>query len=124
LNYANPWGVLLHDNSNSTAAYAGLGVDNPTAGATTKGGWMMYQVLSAAGAGSMTATLKVQDATTNEDIEFGDLLSSGVINCLTPISGVVALATTATIKRYVRWQLTLGTATEVTFVLAFMRGYI
>jgi hypothetical protein len=129
LNYAIPWGVLLHDNSNSTAAYAGLGVDNPTGGATAKGGWMMYQVLNAAGAGDCTATLKVQDASTNEDGDFADLLSTGVINlgsggAYVATSGVVALAATATVRRFVRWQLVLGTATEVTFVLSFHRNYI
>ena len=128
-NYAMPWGVLLHDNSNSTDVYAGLGVDNPTGAATTKGGWMMYQVLNAAGAGDITATLKVQDASTDENADYADLLSTGVINLgaagvYVATSGAVALAYTATVRRFVRWQLVLGTATEVTFVLAFFRNYI
>jgi len=123
MSYAQPWGLLLHDNSNSTAAYAGLGIDNPTGAATTKGGWMAYQVLAAAGAGQMTAAIKVQDASTNENGDFADLLSTGTIDCLAPTSGAVALATTATVRRFVRWQLALTTATEVTFVLSFHRNY-
>jgi hypothetical protein len=129
MSYAQPWGVLLHDNSNSTAAYTGLGIDNPTAGATTKGGWMAYQVTNAAGTGFCTAAIKVQDASTNENGDFADLLSTGTINlgsggAYVATSGVVALATTATVRRFVRWQLALTTATEVTFVLSFHRNYV
>ena len=123
LNYAKPWGALLHALLAATAANTATGLDQ--AAQSTKGGWMMYQVTAAAGAGDMTATLKVQDADTNENGSFGDLLSSGVINCSGGgVSGVVALAPTATVERYVRWQIALGTATSVTFALAFMRGTI
>ena len=78
----------------------------------------MYQVFS----GDGTASIKVQDASTNSDVSFADLLSSGSVNFSTPKSGIVALAKTATVKRYVRWQIALGTATTVTFALAFVRG--
>jgi len=118
MNYAKPWGVLLHYLSAATAASTATGLDQ--AAQTTKGGWMMYQVT----AGNGTATIKVQDADTNENASFGDLLSSGVITCEAGVSGVVALAPTATVERYVRWQIALGDATTVTFALAFMRGTI
>ena len=126
-NYAQPWGTLLHANSAVTAVNSAVGVDQSYQ--TTKGGYMVYHVLSAAGAGDITATIKVQDADTNLDGSFGDLLSSGVINCgsagvAVPTSGVVALAATATVEQFVRWQIVLGTATSVTFVLTFVKNYI
>jgi hypothetical protein len=117
LTYANPWGVLLNALSARTAANTSTGVDEVAQ--TTRGGWMMYQVT----AGNGTATIKVQDASTNSNGSFADLLSSGSINCAAPISGVVALANTATVKRYTRWQIALGTATTVTFALAFFRSF-
>lgn len=118
--YARPWGALLHSLAAATAANTSTGLDQTAQ--TTKGGWMMYQITAAAGSGAKTATIKVQDAGTNSDGSFSDLLSSGVINCAAGVSGVVALAPTATVNRYVRWQITLGTATSVTFALAWIRG--
>lgn len=116
IGYAQPWGVLLHYLSAATAANSATGLDQTAQ--TTAGGWMMYQVT----AGNGTATIKVQDASTNLDGSFSDLLSSGSISCAAGVSGVVALAPTATVERYVRWQIALGDATTVTFALAFMRG--
>lgn len=114
--YAQPWGVLLSAKAAKTAANTAVGLDQ--AAATTKGGYMAYQVFS----GNGTAAIKVQDASTNSDGDFGDLLTSGSIDCSTPKSEIVALAKTATVKRYVRWQIALGTATTVTFALSFTRG--
>lgn len=114
--YARPWGVLLHAKAAETAANTATGLDQTAQ--TTKGGYMMYQVFS----GNGTATIKVQDASTNSDGSFTDLLSSGSLDFSTPKSGIVALAKTATVKRYVRFQIAFGTATTVTFALAFSRG--
>lgn len=116
LDYAQPWGTLLLARAAKTAANTATGLDQLAQ--TTKGGWMMYQVF----AGDGTAAIKVQDASNNADGDFGDLLTSGTIDCSNPISGVVALARSATVKQYVRWQIALGTANTVTFALAFMRG--
>jgi hypothetical protein len=116
--YEQPWGVLLHANAARTAANTATGLDQ--AAATALGGYMMYQVL----AGNGTAAIKVQHAVSNVDGSFADLLTSGVITCGAGVSGVVALAKTATVNRYVRWQIALGTATSVTFALAFVRNYI
>lgn len=125
--YAQPFGVLLHALGAETAANTATGLDEGAQ--TTKGGYMMYQVTAAAGTGNITATIKVQDADTNLDGSFGDLLSSGVINCgsggvAVPTSNVVALATNATVKRYVRFQISFTLATSVTFALAWVRNYI
>lgn len=117
LMYAQPWGTLLAHLLARTAANSGTGVDGLAQ--TTKGGWMMYQVMD----GDGTATLKIQDASTNADGSFADLASSGSITCDAGVSGVVPLSNTATVKRYLRWQLALGTATSVTFALAFFRNY-
>jgi hypothetical protein len=80
----------------------------------------MYQVF----AGNGTATLKVQDAATNTNPSFADLsgATSGSVNCATPSAGVVAISTTATVRQYLRWQIVFGTATTVTFALAFVRA--
>lgn len=125
-NYSNPWGVMLHMDTAETTDNTAAGVDQLAS--TAFGGWMMYQVTTSAGAGNITATIKVQHASTNEDADFADLLTTGVINLGsggTPlhIAGVVALAAGTTVNRYVRWQVTFGTATSVTFLLAFMRAY-
>lgn len=114
--YARPWGTLLLAKAAKTAANTATGLDQMAA--TALGGYMMYQVF----AGNGTATIKVQDAAVNADGSFADLLSSGSINCATPQSGIVALSKTATVRRYIRWQIALGTATSVTFALAFVRG--
>lgn len=113
-----PWGVLLHESSAETGANTATGVDDYGA-ATALGGYMAYQVL----AGDGTATLKVQDAATNENASFADITgaTSGELDCSAVQSGIVALGTTATVRRYLRWQLSLNTATTVTFVLAFVR---
>ena len=122
LYYSRPWGVLLHALAAETAANTAIGLDQ-TAGSTA-GGYMCYQVTAAAGAGDMTATLKVQHSTTtNLDGSFGDLISSGVVNMVGGgVSGMVQLAPTATVGQWVRFQILLGTATSVTFALAFVRG--
>ena len=113
--YSRPWGVLLHANAAATAANSATGLDQTAQ--TTAGGFMMYQVF----AGDGTAAIKVQDADTNLDGSFSDLLTSGVIDCSSPTSGVVALAHGSTVERYVRWQIALGDANTVTFAISFHR---
>jgi len=121
--YPAGWGVLLHANGAETAPSTATGYDNPTGGATAKGGYFVYQVLTGSGG---TVTLKVQDAATNLNASFADLTgaTSGSITASAGVSGIVALGNTATVRQYLRWQLVLGTATTVTFVAAFVRGYI
>lgn len=116
--YSNPWGVLLHAKAARTAVNTSIGIDDNGA-ATSKGGYMAWQVL----AGDGTATLKVQDASTNTNPSFADLAAAttGVINCAVPGAGIVALSVAATVRRYLRWQIVFGTATTVTFALAFSR---
>jgi hypothetical protein len=75
-------------------------------------------------AGNGTATIKIQDATTAGGA-YADItnLTTGVIDCSNPTAGQIAIAKSATIRQYLRWQIVLGTATSVTFALAFIRGY-
>lgn len=118
--YINPWGYLLHAQGAETAVNTGTGLDDNGA-ATAFGGFMVYQVFSSDG----TVTVKVQDAATNSNASFSDLslATSGSVDAsAAPVAGLVALGTTATVRRYTRWQIVLGTATTVTFALSFMRA--
>jgi hypothetical protein len=126
--YAKPWGILLHANATRTEAVGvniSDGFDNPTGGATSKGGYFIYHVF----AGDGTATLSVDDGTSaiNADMDPLAGATSGVINCAVPRSGIVPLSPTAAVRQFVRWQIDFdaggGTATTVTFACAFMRGY-
>lgn len=121
LNYDVPWGVLLHAKTSETGANAGTGYDGGAQ--TTAGGWMMCQFIGYTGAGSATVT--VQHADTNLDASFSDItdLTTGAVpHTSMPTSRFAQAATTATIKQYLRWQLTLTGLTGCSFVLAFARG--
>lgn len=118
VNYPQAWGRMLHAKSAETGANTGTGIDDLAQ--SVKGGYLLYQVF----AGDGTATIKAQDASTNSDGSFADLsgATSGSIDCSSPKAGIIAIGTTATVKRYLRWQVALGTANTVTFALAFVRG--
>lgn len=116
--YGNPWGWLLAAKAARTAVNSATGIDDYGA-ATARGGFMCYQLFTSNG----TVNLKVQDAATNSDGSFADLVATGLITAaVTPAAGLVALGNTATVRRYLRWQLTFGTATTATFALAFVRA--
>lgn len=120
LTYKRPWGILLHANAARTAANTAVGIDDNGA-SSALGGIFCYHLLSSDG----TVTLKAQDAATNSDGNFADLTgatSGSITAAVTPQSGMVALGTTATVRRYLRWQLALGTATTATFVMGFIRN--
>jgi hypothetical protein len=120
INYRKAWGVLLHANSAATAANSAAGVD--TLAATTAGGYMMYQVFAASGAGH-TATLSVDDSANNSDFLALSDATTGEIDVGTaPVAGIIQIGTTATVRQYLRWQIALGTATSVTFAMAFVKG--
>lgn len=116
--YDRHWGRLLHASGAETGANSSTS-DYDHGAQTTYGGFMVYHMLSSDG----TAAIKVQDADTDLDGSFSDLLTSGDVDAsASPQSGLVALARDATVERYVRWQLALNTATTVTFVLSFHRA--
>ena len=118
--YHSPFGLLVHAKGAETAANTAVAtIDN--AASSANGGIFAYQLFSSNG----TVTLKLQEADTNLNANFADLTgaTSGIIDAsVTPASGMVTLSTTATVKRYIRWQLAFGTATTATFALAFIRG--
>lgn len=120
--YAPGFGQLLHANGAETDANSSAGFDNlSSAATTTTGGYMVYQVLASSNA-SHTATISIDDSANNSDWVALSGATTGSITVTAGVSGIVALTPTATVRRYLRWQLALGTATSVTFVLAFMRG--
>lgn len=119
LTHAKPWGVLIHPKGAETDVNAAVGLDDVGA-SSAKGGVFAYQLFSSDG----TVTLKMQDAATNTDGNFSDLsgaTSGSITAASSPKSGMVALGVTATVRRYLRWQLVFGTATTATFALAFIR---
>lgn len=120
LTYCKPWGRLLHAKGLEEDVNTAVGIDDIGA-ASAAGGIFVYHLFSSDG----TVTLKVQDASSNLDGSFGDLsgATSGSIDASSaPKHGMIALGTTATVKRYLRWQLSFGTATGATFACAFIRA--
>jgi hypothetical protein len=119
LAYNNPWGYLLRPKTATTAVNTAVGIDDIGA-STAFGGFMEYQVF----AGNGTGVIRVQDAATNVDGSFADLsgCTTGVISFTAPTSGIIAIDRTATVRRYLRWQVTFTTSTSVTFALAFVRA--
>lgn len=120
LTYKTPWGKLLHAKGTETDVNSSVGIDYNGA-SSALGGIFIYHLHSSDG----TVTLKVQDAATNTDGNFSDLsgaTSGSITAAVTPQSGMIALGTTATVRRYLRWQLAFGTATGATFTCAFIRA--
>ena len=122
LTYKTPWGKLLHAKGAETAVNTAIGIDDFGA-SSALGGIFVYHLHSSNG----TVTLKVQDASTNTNPSFSDLsgaTSGSITAAVTPQSGMIALSTTATVRRYLRWQLVFGSATTATFTAAFIRNNI
>jgi hypothetical protein len=117
-NHYRAFGCLLHAEGAEDAANDQIGIDD-NGGPSAHGGYMLYHVL----AGDGDAELLVEDAETNLDASFAPLTgcATGNITMAAGVHGIVR-ATTDTVRRYLRWQLTLDDATEVAFVMAFFRG--
>ena len=132
--YCNPWGHLLHENvarTSATGVNTDTGIDD-VGYHTDVGGYMMYQATAGAGTGNITAAIIVQASDTNTNVAFnsaGTLVSSGNVNfgsggVFSPKSGVVALATSAHVHRYLRWQIVFdASCTSLTSVLGFVRNF-
>jgi len=120
IDYGKPWGHLVHAYGAETAA------NNSTAdvdglASSTAGGYGVLQVF----AGDGTATISIEHSNTNTDGAFdsaGDVLAFDTTDCSAPFAEVKALGSTATVNRYLRWQISLGTASTVTFAIGFVRG--
>lgn len=124
IDYEIPWGNLLHPSGAETAANTAIGFD--AGAASSLGGYLVYHVLAAAGTSTMTATISIdKSTTTNLNASFSALTgaTTGSIACSTPTSGIIALPKTTAVGQFLRWQLALGTATSVSFVLSFVRSF-
>jgi hypothetical protein len=118
--YSHAWGWHLHAKAAETANNNGTGIDDNGA-SSALGGFGVLQVF----AGNGTATFSVEAAAANNDAAFdaaGALLTFDTTDCSTPFAEAKALAKTAAVARYLRWQITLGSATSVTFAMSFVRG--
>lgn len=122
--YSKPWGVLLAPLLARIGANTAAGVDCGEE-TTTAGGYMMYQITAWNGTGNITLSVEEADTNTNGSFAAMDpaLTTAALAHTLGPTAGVVALATTQTVKQYTRFQLALGGGlTGATFALAFVRG--
>lgn len=118
--YPLPWGYLLHAKGLAGAANTSSGSVDYGSSGSVHGGYMMYQVFARSNTG--TATIKVQDSTGGAWSDIGGL-SFDVADTSSAYSGIATTTTsTGDINRYLRWQVSLGTSTGVTFALAFVRG--
>ena len=124
LTYKKPWGVLLYPKAartSATGANTAVGIDDYGASPPSLGGIFAYHLFSSDG----TVTLTAQEADTNVDGSFGAITgatSGSITAAVTPKNGMVALSTSAAIKRYLRWQIAFGTATTATFAIGFIRN--
>jgi hypothetical protein len=116
--YQKGWGTLLHASGAETGANTGTGFNDPVAAQTTAGGYLMYQVFAANG----TGTISIDDSANNVDFLALSGATTGSLTFAAGSSGIVALGTTATVRQYLRWQMTKGSLTSITFALAFIRG--
>jgi hypothetical protein len=122
--YKNPWGRLLHVKGAETAVNSGNGVST-SGGTTNLGGVFFYHVFTSNG----TVTVKLQHSTVvdGDGDPYADLTgaTSGLLATAAsvPKYGMVGLAATEEVERYLRWQVVFGTATTVTFVVGFNRRH-
>jgi len=122
LNYWQLFGNLLHVIGAETSANSSTAAGQDNGAASSKGGWLQYHITSITGTG--TVTISVDDSADGTTYAALSGATSGAIaTASAPVAGFVQLATTATVRRYLRWQIAFGgSATACTFALAFMRG--
>lgn len=119
--YARPWGNVIHAKGAETGANTGESDHENEAGQTTAGGFMVWQLFTADGTGTVTMSIEDDEAT---DGSYTSLVSSGAIDAATdPIAGLVALGQGVTVDTFTRWQVAFGgNTTTATFFLSFHRG--
>jgi len=120
LTYSKPWGNILHPLGAETGANSAVGIDDVGA-ASTAGGVFFYHATTSDG----TFTLTAEEASTNTDGNFALITgatSAEIDASAAPKHGLVALGTTAAIKRYLRFQISLNGAGTATFFCGFIRG--
>lgn len=121
LAYDEVFGRLIHAYGSETGANsANTNVDNGAA--TAYGGYLMYQIYSITGSG--TVTVSIDDSANGTTwAALSGATTGAIATASAPTSGVIELATNATVRQYLRWQLAFGgSASACTFALAFVRG--
>lgn len=121
LAYDEFYGALLHPWGSETGANS-ANTNYDDGAETTAGGWLMYQIYSITGSG--TVTVSIDDSANGTTwAALSGATSGAIATASAPTAGIVQLSATATVRRYLRWQLALGgSASACTFGLAFMRG--
>lgn len=118
LNYVNAWGRVTHPLAAETAANTGTTNVVDGGAATTAGGYLVY-VLTSINAG--TVAISIDDSADGTSYSALSGATSGALSAVG--AGLVQLGTTATVRRYTRWQIALaGGASAVTFAIGFVRG--
>lgn len=121
--YPRAWGQLNHANGAETAVNGGTS-DHDVGASTAFGGYGFLHLL----AGNGSCTFSIESSDTNVDGNFdsdGDIITFATTDASTPFSEIkTTAALTTTILRYSRWQISLGTATTVTFVMGLVRGHV
>ena len=119
--YSTSWGFVSHASGAETAVNGATGLDDNGA-SSAFGGFAVLHGL----AGNGTATVSIEHSAVNADGNFdstGDIIAFSEVDFSTPFSAIaVAATTTTTINRYTRWQVSLNTATTLTFVVTMVRG--
>lgn len=121
LNYVQHFGALIHAWGSETGANS-ANTNHDNGAATTGGGWLMYHIYSITGSG--TVTVSIDDSANGTTwAALSGATSGAIATASAPLAGVVQLGTTATVRRYLRWQFALGgSASAAVFALGFMRG--
>jgi hypothetical protein len=120
LSYSKCWGYLLNTLTARTGANTGTGVDCGVV-SPARGGYLMYQISAYATTGS--ATISIDDSANNADwIALDGATSGAIAHTSMPCAGIIKLTVGATVRQYLRWQLSLTTLTTCTFALAWIPG--
>lgn len=121
VSYNRPWGHLVHAYGAETGANASNTPNVDNGGSTALGGYLAYQIFAYAGTGS--ATISIDDSANGTSwLALSGATTGAIAHTSMPCGGIVQLGTTATVRQYLRWQLSLATLTSCTFALAFVRG--
>jgi len=122
--YGQPWGTLAHAlaASDSDGSDSDDFIDGGSSDATAFGGYMVWHVT----AGNGTATITMEHSTTTNDSDAAAIggLTTGEINCDSTVQTGLAVTTvkTTSINQYTKWNISMNSATTVTFALGFVRG--
>jgi hypothetical protein len=126
--YNDPFGHVLHPKGAETAANSGNNtIDMGATGQTDLGGIFTYHLFTASGGGGAgTVTLSMDgsaDGSTSWAAVSGATSGALVtqVSTTVPQAGMIQLASTAAVRKFLRWQIALATQTSATFFSSFTR---